>query len=150
MFHVVLYEPEIPQNTGGVGRTCVALGARLHLIEPLGFQIDSARVRRAGLDYWPHLDLHIWPTWDACAAALGSRRMWLMTKHASRFYTDASVRFADEDVFVFGCESRGLPPSLHEQYADSRLLIPTPGPVRSLNLSVSVGVILYEAFRQLP
>ena len=147
MLHVVLYQPEIPQNTGNIGRTCVALGAKLWLIEPLGFRLDESRLRRAGLDYWPHLDWCQVPDWETLRGQLSGRTWWLLTKLADREYTQAA--FADEDVLVFGGESRGLPPSLHQQHPESRLRIPMSAAVRSLNLATSVGIVAYEARRQI-
>ncbi len=146
MFHIVLNQPEIPQNTGNIGRTCVALKAKLWLVEPLGFRIDQAKVRRAGLDYWPHLQMEIVPNWSTLVEQLGARRFWLITKFAHRSLYAAT--FSDEDVLVFGSESVGLPQSIHDAYPDSRLSIPMVGETRSLNLATSVGIVAYEAYRQ--
>ena len=147
MLHVVLYQPEIPQNTGNIGRTCVALGARLWLVEPLGFRLDEPRIRRAGLDYWQHLDWRQVADWATLRRELPSPRLWMFTKHAERDYTEAD--FADGDALVFGSESRGLPPSLHQSHRGERLRIPMDGPVRSLNLATAVGIVAYEAHRQI-
>ena len=147
MLHVVLYQPEIPQNTGNIGRTCVALGARLWLVEPLGFRLDEPRIRRAGLDYWQHLDCRQVADWATLRRELPSPRLWLFTTHADREYTEAS--FADGDALVFGSESRGLPPSLHQSHPGERLRIPIDGPVRSLNLAPAGGIVAYEARRQI-
>lgn len=144
--HIVLYQPEIPHNTGSVGRTCVALGAKLWLVRPLGFQIDAKALRRAGLDYWKHLDWEIVDDWAELTQKLPSDRMWLFTKRGDRDYLEAD--YADGDVLVFGSESNGLPPSLTDAAEGRRLRIPTRPEVRSLNLSVSVAVAAYEARRQ--
>jgi tRNA (cytidine/uridine-2'-O-)-methyltransferase len=166
---IVLHQPEIPDNTGNVGRTCVAVGAKLWLVRPLGFRLDDRHLRRAGLDYWNHLDYEVVDDWPALLNRLrekgtgpigaehppgGSRKLdqspspaiWLFTKHASRPYTDA--RFAPGDALVFGGESQGLPPSLLEADADRCLCIPMNPEARSLNLAVSVAVAAYEALRQ--
>ena len=147
--HIVLVEPQIPQNTGTVGRLCVATGARLHLVEPLGFQIDEKRVRRAGLDYWKHVDLHVHPDWEACREAIPcpSERWWFFSSHASATY-DATLYKAG-DVLVFGRESDGLGSGMLDQFRAQSRTIPLFGPVRSLNLSTSVGIVTYEALRQM-
>lgn len=149
--HVVLHQPEIPPNTGNIGRTCVAVGAKLWLVRPLGFQIDEKQLRRAGLDYWPHLEWEVVEDWTALAAKLheplASGRAWFFTKAASRLYTDAS--YQPGDVLVFGSETRGLPPELLAQHSDQALRIPTRPQVRSLNLSASAAVAIYEAVRQM-
>ncbi len=147
MLHVVLHEPEIPHNTGAVGRLCLATGARLHLIEPLGFSLDDKHLKRAGLDYWKEVDVHRWPDLDSCctAAAPGASFFFLTTK-ARRLHWDQA--FGDGEVYlVFGKESRGLPESLLHANAERCLRIPMTG-TRSLNLSTSVGIVLYEALRQ--
>lgn len=144
--HIVLYQPEIPHNTGSVGRTCVALGAKLWLVRPLGFQIDAKALRRAGLDYWKHLDWEIVNDWEDLVQKLPSERMWLFTKRGDRDYLAAD--YAHGDALVFGSESNGLPPSVTDAAEGRRLRIPTRPEVRSLNLSVSVAVAAYEARRQ--
>jgi len=145
--HVVLHQPEIPYNTGSVGRTCVAVGAKLWLVRPLGFRVDDYYLRRAGLDYWEHLEWQVVDNWDELQSALPSARRWLFTKRAERSYLDA--RFQPADVLVFGSESAGLPDSLLNAHpADSQLRIPTRVEVRSLNLSNAVAVASYEALRQ--
>lgn len=144
--HVVLYQPEIPYNTGSVGRTCVALGAKLWLVRPLGFQVEDRQLRRAGLDYWQSLDWEVADDWEDLVRRLPTDRLWLFTKKADRSYLDA--RYAAGDALVFGSESSGLPDSLHEAYLGRRLRIPTRPEVRSLNLSNSVAVAGYEAARQ--
>ncbi len=144
--HIVLYQPEIPFNAGSVGRTCVAVGARLWLVRPLGFQIDDRRLRRAGLDYWQHLQWEAVDDWDSLLDRLPQRRLWFFSKTATTRYTD--VRFDPDDVLVFGSESRGLPRSMLDANRDRCLRIPIHADARSLNLSVSVAVIAFEAARQ--
>jgi tRNA (cytidine/uridine-2'-O-)-methyltransferase len=146
MLHIVLYEPEIAGNTGNVGRTCVALGAKLWLVRPMGFQIEDRHLRRAGMDYWTHLDWEAVENWDELLRRLGDCHLWFFTKTAARSYTD--VKYSQGDVLVFGSESRGLPPTLLENSADRCLRIPIHENARSLNLSVSVAVAAYEARRQ--
>ena len=143
LFHVVLVEPEIPYNAGSVGRTCVAVGAKLWLVRPLGFRVDSAQVRRAGLDYWTHLSWEVVDHWDALLERLPQGRLWFFSARAKRRFT--TVCFQPGDVLVFGSESRGLPRWLQQRYADRLLRIPHRPQVRSLNLSVSVAVVLYRA-----
>ena len=147
LLHIVLFEPEIPQNAGNVGRTCVALGAKLWLVQPLGFRLDQRQLRRAGMDYWEHLEWEIAPDWGALQQRLAGRPMWLMTKTANRSY--ASANFSMGDVLVFGSESRGLPPSLLQSQADRCLRIPMRAQARSLNLACSVAIAAYEAKRQI-
>ncbi len=146
-FHVVLFEPEIPQNTGNIGRTCVATAAKLWLVEPLGFSMEERMVRRAGLDYWPHLEFDIMPNWDAATQQLPARRPWFFSKKATKSYTD--VTFEKGDVLVFGCETKGLPDSMMEANEDRCLRIPIRDEVRSLNLSNAVAVVLFEGTRQI-
>jgi tRNA (cytidine/uridine-2'-O-)-methyltransferase len=144
--HVVLYHPEIPHNTGSVGRTCVAAGAKLWLVRPLGFRIDDYYLRRAGLDYWEHLQWEAVDDWESLCTRLSGERMWFFTKTAERAYTEAT--FEPGDVLVFGSESQGLPPSLRASNAQRQLRIPIRPQVRSLNLSNAVGIVTYEALRQ--
>jgi tRNA (cytidine/uridine-2'-O-)-methyltransferase len=144
--HVVLYQPEIPYNTGSVGRTCVAVGAKLWLVRPLGFRLDDYYLRRAGLDYWERLVWQVVDDWDTLTAQLPTRRWWLFTKKAERSYLDAA--YERGDVLVFGSESSGLPDAILESHTDSQLRIPTRSDVRSLNLSNAVAVATYEARRQ--
>ena len=146
MLHVVLHQPEIPDNAGNVGRTCVALGAKLWLVRPLGFRLDSRHLRRAGLDYWQHLDWEAVDDWPTLAQRLAGHSFWFFTKRAERAYTDAA--FSADDVLVFGAESCGLPASLIEMNRDRCLRIPMAAEARSLNLAVSVAVVGYEAARQ--
>ena len=145
--HVVLVHPEIPQNTGSIGRLCVATGSTLHLIDPLGFTIDDRHVRRAGLDYWPHVDVVRHPSWEAFSAARPPGRLLCFSARAARSYT--TLRYRDDDLLVFGGESRGLPPAIRAAHADSTFGIPLASEhVRSLNLATAVAVVLYEALRQ--
>jgi tRNA (cytidine/uridine-2'-O-)-methyltransferase len=148
--HVVLVHPEIHWNTGNAGRTCLAAGATLHLIEPLGFSLDERQVKRAGLDYWPHVDVRTWPSWDAFAEvlpALGTP--WLFDEHAERRYWDAPLGETDSIVLVFGRENGGVPASVAEQLAGQGVQIPMTGEVvRSLNLSTSVALGVFEVLRQ--
>ncbi len=147
--HIVLVEPLIPPNTGTVGRLALAVGARLHLVEPLGFDIDDKAVRRAGLDYWKDVDLHVHPNWDACRATIGAdeQRVFMLSTHAKRPYT--SVRFCQGDVLVFGKETSGLGPELLQGAERRAIGVPFSGAVRSLNLSTTVGIVVYEALRQI-
>ncbi len=144
--HVVLVQPEIPHNTGSVGRTCVAVGAKLWLVRPLGFRMDDYYLRRSGLDYWPHLEWEAVDDWAALVARLAGRRFWLFSKSAERSY--AEVEYQRGDVIVFGSESQGLPESLRDQHRAQLLRIPIRDEVRSLNLSNAVAIVLYEALRQ--
>jgi len=148
--HVVLVQPEIHWNTGNAGRTCLATGSTLHLIEPLGFSLDEREVKRAGLDYWEHVDLHVWPSWDAFERELPDLGdAYFFSTKAERLYWDAPLGAAKSVVLVFGRETAGLPPGLHQRYRDRFLRMPVVSPlVRSLNLSTSVALALYEVLRQ--
>jgi tRNA (cytidine/uridine-2'-O-)-methyltransferase len=146
LLHVVLHQPEIPYNTGSVGRTCVAVGAKLWLVRPLGFRVDDYYLRRAGLDYWEHLSWQVVENWDELVARLPPTRRWLFTKKAERSYVD--VAYGRGDALVFGSESAGLPDSLLGDHPESQLRIPTRSDVRSLNLSNAVAVASYELLRQ--
>jgi tRNA (cytidine/uridine-2'-O-)-methyltransferase len=148
LLHIVLYQPEIPHNTGSVGRTCVAAGAKLWLVRPLGFRLDDYYLRRAGLDYWQHLEWEVVDDWDALIGKLPRRQPWYFTKTAETSYTQ--VRFVDGDILVFGNESQGLPPSLLEANRQWLLRIPIRAQARSLNLSNAVGIVTFEALRQRP
>lgn len=140
--------PEIPQNTGSIGRLCVATGSRLHLIDPLGFTIDDRHLRRAGLDYWPHVQWTRHASWPAFLGARPPGRILCFAARAPRSYT--TVRYREDDLLVFGCESRGLPPAIRAAHADSTLGIPLASEhVRSLNLANAVAIVVYEALRQL-
>lgn len=147
VFHIVLYSPEIPPNTGNIGRMCVATGSKLWLVEPLGFQVDDAALRRAGMDYWQHLNWEVVPNWETLDERLKSNRKWYLTKTAKRSYT--SFSFQKGDAFVFGCESKGLPRELVEANPKTAISVPMRTDVRSLNLAVTAGVIAYEGVRQL-
>jgi tRNA (cytidine/uridine-2'-O-)-methyltransferase len=144
--HVVLYQPEIPYNTGSVGRTCVAVGAKLWLVRPLGFRVDDYYLRRAGLDYWEHLAWEVVDDWAALLTHLPVERHWYFTKKADLPFNTAS--FQAGDVLVFGSESRGLPEELLAASSERNLRIPTRSEVRSLNLSNAVAVASYEVLRQ--
>jgi tRNA (cytidine/uridine-2'-O-)-methyltransferase len=148
--HVVLVAPEIHWNTGNAGRTCLAVGAQLHLIQPLGFSLDEAQVRRAGLDYWPRVAPRVWPSWEAFERelpALGEPYFFSSSFAGARPYT--GVRYARPAVLVFGRESVGLPPELLARHGDRTLTLPMLDPaLRSLNLSTTVGVAAYEVRRQ--
>jgi tRNA (cytidine/uridine-2'-O-)-methyltransferase len=146
--HVVLVHPEIHWNTGNAGRSCLAAGATLHLIEPLGFSLGEREVRRAGLDYWEHVDLRVWPGWAAFERELPrlGEPFFFSTK-ASRMYWDAA--FPRDVVLIFGRETGGFPADFHEKYGERMLKMPIHSPhVRSLNLSTTVGIALYEVLRQ--
>lgn len=149
MLHVVLFQPEIPQNTGNIGRMCALTGSRLHLIHPLGFEITDRHLRRAGMDYWKSLDVHHHADWAAFEASeAGPRRLWLFTTKTTRCFWDAG--FEDGDGLVFGNEGHGAPVWLHERMGEERrVTIPQPNPgLRSLNLSTAAGIACYEALRQ--
>jgi tRNA (cytidine/uridine-2'-O-)-methyltransferase len=145
---VVLLEPEIPPNTGNVARLCAATGTKLHLIEPFGFRLDDAQLRRAGMDYWQHVEWHRWPGWAAFQKALPERaRLWFVESGGPRLYIEAS--FAPEDYLVFGRETAGLPKKLLQEHAGRWLRIPMfHAQARSLNLSNCVALVLFEALRQ--
>ena len=145
MRHVVLVEPEIPWNTGNAGRTCLAFGAQLHLVGPLGFDLDEKSVRRAGVDYWKRVDPVVHADWEAFRAVLPSLgRPWFLSAEAPRTIHEAFR--ADADVLIFGCESTGLPARIREEAGDRLARIPMEDDaVRSLNLSTAVGVALYAA-----
>ena len=146
--HLVLVEPEIHWNTGNLGRTALAVGAELHLVEPLGFSLDDKHLQRAGLDYWDRVPLRRWPSWDALARALPSLgEAWYFSSHARRDYWDA--RFEGDTVLVFGRESVGLPPDLVERAGDHALTIPMQDrELRSLNLSTAGALAAFEVIRQ--
>lgn len=147
-FHIVLYEPEIPPNTGNVMRLAANTGAKLHLVEPLGFELDDTRMRRAGLDYREFADVHLHPDLDACLAETGRDRVFALSTRGSRLY--AEVTFQPGDVLMFGPETRGLPQSLLDEIGPERVLrLPMQPVSRSLNMANSVSVVLYEAWRQI-
>lgn len=147
ILNVVLYQPEIPGNTGAVGRTCVALGAKLWLVRPLGFRIDEKTLRRAGLDYWQHLQWEVADHWEDLLTRMEPERIWYFSRFATRAYT--SVKYQPGDTLVFGSETVGLPKKLLDSDLDRALRIPTTADVRSLNLATSVGVAAFEALRQI-
>ncbi len=149
MIHIVLFQPEIPQNTGNIGRMCALTGSRLHLIHPLGYVINDRNLRRAGMDYWRSLDVQEHADWPAfLRSEKAPRRLWLFTTKASRRFWD--VTFADGDGLLFGNESSGVPSWLHAEIGEEkRITIPHANPsLRSLNLSTAAGIACYEALRQ--
>lgn len=147
LIHVVLHEPEIALNTGAIGRVCVAAGAMLWLVRPLGFHLDDRRIRRAGLDYWPHLRLRVVDHLDVAAGEIGGDRLWYFSTRGERLHTGVSYRGGDG--LVFGSESRGLPRALLEAHADRVVRIPMAAAARSLNLATAAAVGVYEALRQI-
>ncbi|MBP8255936.1 MAG: tRNA (cytidine(34)-2'-O)-methyltransferase [Opitutaceae bacterium] len=149
MIHVVLFQPEIPQNTGNIGRMCALTRSRLHLIHPLGYVINDRNLRRAGMDYWRSLDVHEHADWQAFRQSpVAPRRLWLFTTKVERSFWD--IAFSDEDGLVFGNEGSGAPDWLHAEIGvHSRVSIPHANPIlRSLNLSTAAGIGCYEALRQ--
>lgn len=146
LLNVVLYQPEIPQNTGNIGRTCVAVGAKLWMIRPLGFHLDDRYLKRAGMDYWQHLDWAVADSWDEVRQQLPESQVWVLTKTASRLVWDAD--FQRGDILLFGSESRGLPASILQQQRVRNLKLPMHSVVRSLNLASTVNTVVYEAVRQ--
>ena len=148
MLNIVLVEPEIPQNTGNIARTCAATGARLHLVEALGFDISEKAVRRAGLDYWHLVDLHVYSGLDDLFSRCRPEDFWLATAKAPRSYTDPSVTFRDDCWLFFGKETKGLPEDFREKHRERCIRIPIRAEARCLNLSNSVAILAYEALRQ--
>lgn len=148
MLHVVLVEPEIPQNTGNIARTCAATDTKLHLVRPLGFNIDEKSVRRAGLDYWKYLNLEVHDSLEAFVSKYSDHRWILATTKGGKKYTH--VEYRDEDMILFGRETKGLPRDFIQAHASNAVRIPMSEntKLRSLNLSNSVGIILFEALRQ--
>lgn len=146
MLNIVLLEPEIPANTGNIGRTCVAAGARLHLIEPMGFQINEKQVRRAGLDYWDKLDYRIYDSYRDFVEKNPGIKIYMATTKARHVYSDVS--FEDDCYIMFGKESAGIPEDILVNNQETCVRIPMIGDIRSLNLSNSVAIVLYEALRQ--
>lgn len=144
--HIILHQPEIPANTGNIGRTCVATGTSLHLIEPLGFRLDEKSVKRAGMDYWEHLDVERYINYqDFCKKHPGAK-VWMATTKAKRIYTEVS--FSPDDYIMFGRESGGIPEEILVENEETCIRIPMMEQIRSLNLSNSVAIVLYEALRQ--
>jgi tRNA (cytidine/uridine-2'-O-)-methyltransferase len=159
LLHVVLYQPDIPQNTGNIGRSCVAIGAKLWLIRPLGFLLDDRYLKRAGMDYWHLVDCEVVDSWDHFLSRLSESvvpenlsriphppRMWFLTKFAQQLLWEAA--FQRGDVLVFGSETRGLPESIRAAHADACLKLPMRDAVRSLNLASTANTVMYEAVRQ--
>jgi len=148
MLHVVLVEPEIPPNTGNIGRLCLATDSHLHLVKPLGFSISDRALKRAGLDYWKDVRVSVWESFSELQAAQpAGTRYWYLTTKTKRAYWEA--QFRDEDFLVFGRETKGLPEPLLESNREHLLTIPMTAQTRSLNLATAVGIVLYEAVRQL-
>ncbi len=146
VLNVVLYQPEIPQNTGNIGRTCVAIGAKLWLIRPLGYKLDDRYLKRAGMDYWQHLDWEAVDSWTEVQQRLPDSAVWYLTKTATQMVWDAE--FHKGDILLFGSESRGLPPSILNEYPAHKLKLPMTDLVRSLNLASTMNTVAYEAVRQ--
>ena len=146
LLNIVLHQPEIPQNTGNIGRTCVAIGARLWMIRPLGFQLSDRYLKRAGMDYWQHLDWEVVDSWNDVRTRLPESDAWYLTKTASRNVWDAD--FQSGDILLFGSESRGLPASILAEHPTQHLALPMRDQVRSLNLASTVNTVAYEAVRQ--
>ncbi len=147
LLHVVLYQPDIPQNTGNIGRTCVAVGARLWLIRPLGFVLDARHLKRAGMDYWPMLDYVVVDSLNDVREQLPGHDFWYVENPAPRRIWEAE--FKPGSVLVFGSESRGLPPAVIEEYRGQMIDLPMRPEVRSLNLASTVNTAVYEAIRQI-
>ncbi len=148
LINIVLVEPQIPHNTGAIGRLCVGLGAALHLVRPLGFVLSDRAVRRAGLDYWSHLDVTVYDDWDGFVGRHPESDLLFASTRGTRALYECC--FAPSVFIVFGNENRGLPPEFYERYADSLFQIPMPGAhARSLNLANAAAVVMYEAYRQL-
>jgi len=146
--HIVLYEPEIPPNTGNIARLCACTGCQLHLVHPLGFDLNEKQLRRAGLDYWQHLEVKEHSDWESVRQTLGSDRSWFaLTTKATTLTWD--VEFHEGDVLVLGPESRGLPDEIRQQMIPIKLAMRSDAPVRSLNLSSACSAVVYEALRQI-
>lgn len=146
MFHIVLHEPEIPANTGNIGRTCLVTGSRLHLIEPMGFILNDKNLKRAGMDYWKELDVTVYDSWRDFKEKNSGIRLWMATTKAKRTYDQAA--FQDGDYIMFGKESAGIPEEILMDNEEFCIRIPMAPGQRSLNLSNSAAVVLYEALRQ--
>ncbi|MFZ2258382.1 MAG: tRNA (cytidine(34)-2'-O)-methyltransferase [Clostridiaceae bacterium] len=148
MLNIVLFQPEIPQNTGNIGRTCVLTGSRLHLIKPLGFEISDKQIRRTGLDYWQELDLEIHENWEAFTQKYPEAVIYAITTKGQRYYHE--IPYQDGDFILFGQESRGLPDEIRRQLADTLIRVPMiQESTRSLNLSNTVAIVAYEAMKTL-
>lgn len=146
MFNIVLHEPEIPANTGNIGRTCVAANARLHLIEPLGFKINEKSLKRAGLDYWEQLDVIVYDNYADFLRKNQGAKIYMATTKAKKVYTE--VMYEPDCYIMFGKESAGIPEEILIEHPDTAIRIPMVGDIRSLNLGNSVAIVLYEALRQ--
>ncbi len=146
LLHVALYQPDIPQNTGNIGRTCVAVGAKLWLIRPLGFRLDQRKLRRAAMDYWQHLQWEAVDSWPDVLQRLPGRQIWCLTKSGTRLVWNAN--FHPGDILLFGSETRGLPQSILDEHPGRNLMLPMRPEVRSLNLASTVNTVIYEAVRQ--
>lgn len=146
MINIVLHEPEIPANTGNIGRSCVAAGARLHLIEPMGFNVSEKEVKRAGLDYWDKLDVTVYENYEDFIARNPQAKIYMATTKAQHVYTE--VNYEPDCFIMFGKESAGIPEEILIEHPDTCIRIPMIGDIRSLNLSNSVAIVLYEALRQ--
>ncbi|MBQ7066194.1 MAG: tRNA (uridine(34)/cytosine(34)/5-carboxymethylaminomethyluridine(34)-2'-O)-methyltransferase TrmL [Lachnospiraceae bacterium] len=144
--NIILHQPEIPANTGNIGRTCVATGTSLHLIEPLGFKLDEKSIKRAGMDYWEHLDVTRYVNFREFLEKHPNAKIWMATTKAKHVYTD--VEFSPDDFIMFGKESAGIPEEILVDYEETCIRIPMLEKIRSLNLSNSVAIVLYEALRQ--
>ena len=144
--HIVLHQPEIPQNTGNIGRTCVATGTSLHLIEPLGFRLNEKELKRAGMDYWDRLDVTRYMDFNDFKEKHPGAKIWMATTKAKRSYTEVS--FGTDDFIMFGKESAGIPEEILVENEENCIRIPMGNDIRSLNLSNSVAIVLYEALRQ--
>ncbi len=148
MFHIVLYQPEIPHNTGAVGRLCLATGARLHLIKPLGFSLEDKYLKRSGLDYWAEVDVHVWDCWEQMRdQANCTARFMFIECRGEGTYWEADLHSAEDLYLVYGPETSGIPPAIMAQYPGQTWHIPMQG-TRSLNLSTAVAIVLFEAVRQ--
>lgn len=149
MLHIVLHEPEMPANTGNIGRTCVACGAVLHLIEPLGFKLNEKMIKRAGLDYWEHLDVRTYVNFQEFLEKNRNPKIYMATTKSRQTYADVTYEGADEDVYLmFGKESAGIPEEILLDYKETAVRIPMLPEIRSLNLSNSVAIVAYEVLRQ--
>ncbi|MBD5105667.1 MAG: tRNA (uridine(34)/cytosine(34)/5-carboxymethylaminomethyluridine(34)-2'-O)-methyltransferase TrmL [Lachnospiraceae bacterium] len=146
MMNIILHQPEIPANTGNIGRTCVATGTKLHLIEPLGFKLNEKSIKRAGMDYWEHLDVTRYVNFEEFLEKNPNAKIWMATTKAKHIYTE--VEYSPDDFIMFGKESAGIPEELLVDYEETCIRIPMLEQVRSLNLSNSVAIVLYEALRQ--
>lgn len=146
-FNIVLYRPQIPANTGNIGRLCVGLNIRLHLIEPLGFKLTEKNVKRAGLDYWPFLELVRYDSLESFFTKNKEANFYFSSTKATAIYTE--IKYQQGDFVIFGQETKGLPEIFHTKFKDKGILIPMPGKVRSINLANTCAIVAYEAYRQL-